>query len=312
MDGRRLLVTGGAGFIGSHLVDALAARGDDVTVLDAFDSSYDPALKERNLARVAGRVRVVRGDLCDAAIVRDAVRGADCVVHLAARTGVRQSLLDPVPYVRTNVEGTQVLLQAARTVEHLVLASSSSVYGARACGPFREDDPLGTPASPYAATKRAAEILCETWSRLYGTRITVLRFFTVYGPRQRPDMAVHRFLEALLAHEEVPVFGQGSSSRDYTYVGDLVAAVLAAVDRPMPGRVINLGSGRPVRLDALVDAAGRAAGRTPRIRHLDEQAGDVPMTWADIGRAQDLLGYRPGTTLEEGLATTVAWMRETR
>ncbi len=307
----RVVVTGGAGFVGSHLVEALAARGDQVTVLDSFDPSYDPASKERNLSGVAGRVRVVRADVRDPGAVREAVRGAACVVHLAARAGVRASLRDPLPFVRTNVEGTAALLEAMREAgaERLVLASSSSVYGARADGPFREDDPLRPPASPYAASKRAAEILCDTWGRLHGLGVTVLRLFTVHGPRQRPDMAIHRFLTAILADEEIALFGDGSSRRDYTWVGDVVAGIVAAVDRPLSGEVVNLGSGRPVRLDALVEAAGRATGRTPRIRWVGDQPGDVPLTWADLDRARGRLGYRPEVSLEEGLARTVAWLR---
>ncbi|MFH1465215.1 MAG: NAD-dependent epimerase/dehydratase family protein [Pseudomonadota bacterium] len=305
-----VLVTGGAGFIGSHLVEALVARGERVRVLDSFDDFYDPAAKERNLAAVAGRVELLRADLLDPVAVARAVEGVGCVVHLAARAGVRRSLLDPVPYMQVNVAGTQVLMQAMRVagVRHLVAASSSSVYGARTRGPFRESDPLGVAASPYAASKQAMEAVCRTWQRLYGCDLTLLRFFTVYGPRQRPDMAIHGFARKIQAGQPITMFGDGGSLRDYTFVGDIVRGLLAAVDTPLPGEVLNLGNTRPVRLDTLIACLGRALGREVKVEQAGEQAGDVPLTWADVSRARELLGYAPTTDLEEGLAAFVRWL----
>ncbi len=309
---KRVLVTGGAGFIGSHLVQALADRGDQVVVLDSFDPYYDPELKERNLAAVLDDIELVRGDIRDEAAVERAMRGVDCVVHLAARAGVRASLRDPRAYAQVNVEGSMVLLEAMRRLDvpQLVAASSSSVYGARHQGPFSEDDPLPVAASPYAATKRAMELLCETWQRLYGYQLTSLRFFTVYGPRQRPDMAIRGFTRKVLAGQPITLFGDGSSLRDYTYIDDIVAGVLAAVDRPQQRAVINLGNSSPVRLDQLVELLARALGREPEVRRTGDQPGDVPLTWADTSRAQQLLGYRAQVSLEEGLRRFVAWLEE--
>jgi UDP-glucuronate 4-epimerase len=307
---RAVLVTGGAGFIGSHLVEVLVARGDRVRVLDSFDDFYSPAVKERNLAAVSERLELVRADLLDPGVVARAVAGMDCVVHLAARAGVRRSIQDPVPYMQVNVVGTQILLQAMRAagVRQLVAASSSSVYGARTQGPFRETDTLGVAASPYAASKQAMESICRTWQRLYGGDLTLLRFFTVYGPRQRPDMAIHGFARKILAGEPITMFGDGASLRDYTFIGDIVQGLLSAVDTPLPGEVLNLGNTHPVRLDALIAALGRALGCPVRVERVGEQAGDVPLTWADVSRARDLLGYAPKTDLEEGLAAFVGWL----
>jgi UDP-glucuronate 4-epimerase len=311
----KVLVTGGAGFIGSHVVERLLARGDDVRVLDSFEPSYAPARKEANLAQSLARVRLLRADLGDTEALDRVMRGVDAVIHLAARAGVRRSLADPGPYLRTNVEGTAALLEAMRRhgVDRLVNASSSSVYGARSDGPFREDDPLGVPASPYAASKRAAELLCETWHRLHGLRVTTLRFFTVYGPRQRPDMAIDRFTRAAFDGRPIRLFGDGSSLRDYTYVDDTVRGVLAALDRPLEGApVFNLGNGRPVSLRDLVSALEDALGRPVEALWEPEQAGDVPMTWADTEKARETLGFECGVALAEGLQRFVGWLRDER
>ncbi len=311
MSPRQVLVTGGAGFIGSHLVQALVARGDSVRVLDSFDPYYEVAVKERNLAPVMGEIELVRADLRDLDALAAAVRGVDSVVHLAARAGVRSSLRRPVAYMQVNVAGTQGLLEAMRDagVRHLVAASSSSVYGARTQGPFRESDPLGTPSSPYAASKHAMEVVCRTWQQLFDLQLTMLRFFTVYGPRQRPDMAIHHFARKILRDEPITMFGDGSTLRDYTYIGDIVQGLLAAVDRPLPCAVLNLGNTRPVRLDALIKALGQALGRPVRVERGGLQPGDVPLTWADVTLAQQLLGYQPRTTLEQGLAHFADWLR---
>lgn len=312
---RHVLITGGAGFIGSHLGAALLDRGDRVTALDAFAFGYDPALKEANAARLEGRpgFQLVRGDIRDRGLL-DRIMAADrpeVVVHLAARAGVRTSLGEPESYAEVNVGGTMTVLEAMRAagVSRLVFASSSSVYGARRDPPFRETDDVSVPASPYAATKRAGELLCATWHHLYGIESTCLRFFTVYGPHQRPDMAICKFTRALLQGAPLPLFGDGRSSRDYTFVTDIVRGVLAAVDRPLGHTIVNLGNHSPVTLAELVDKLAAAVGTTPRIERLPDQPGDVPTTCADISRAQELLGYRPEVSLDEGLARVVAWMR---
>jgi UDP-glucuronate 4-epimerase len=310
MSARKVLVTGGAGFIGSHLVEALVERGDRVRVLDSFDPYYDPAVKRRNIAGVLEHIELLEGDLRDLDLVAEAVQGMDCVVHLAARAGVRASLERPVSYMQVNVAGTQGLLEAMRSagVGHLVAASSSSVYGSRRQGPFRESDPLGIPASPYAASKHAMEIICRTWQQLYDLQLTMLRFFTVYGPRQRPDMAIHGFARKIMAGEPITMFGDGSTLRDYTYIGDIVQGLLASVDRPLPCAVLNLGNTNPVRLDALIRTLGQALDTEVRVERTGHQPGDVPLTWADVSLAQQLLGYRPSTSLEQGLAQFVRWL----
>ncbi len=313
MSARHVLVTGGAGFIGSHLVEALVARGDRVRVLDSFDPYYDPAVKRRNLASVVESIELVEGDLRDRDLVGRVVQGTDCVVHLAARAGVRSSLERPVVYMQVNVAGTQRLLEAMRDagVNHLVAASSSSVYGARTKGPFRESDALGVPASPYAASKQAMEIICQTWQQLFDLQLTMLRFFTVYGPRQRPDMAIHGFARKIMAGQPIAMFGDGSTLRDYTYIGDIVSGLLAAVDRPLPCALLNLGNTNPIRLDALIRKLSRAVGREVQVDRVGHQPGDVPLTWADVSLAQQLLGYRPVTTLEQGLEHFVTWLDRT-
>jgi UDP-glucuronate 4-epimerase len=309
-----VLVTGGAGFIGSHTAEALLSRGERVTVIDAFDFGYDPALKERNAAHLATLpgFRLVRGDIRDVDLVDGLFRDdrPDLVVHLAARAGVRPSLEDPVSYSEINITGTIRLLEAMRNhgVERMVFASSSSVYGARAGGPFHEDDRVDMQVSPYAASKKAAELMCATWYAVHGVQTSALRFFTVYGPRQRPEMAISLFARKIAAGEEITLFGDGSSLRDYTFVGDIVAGVLAAVDKPLGYEVLNIGNGSPVRLDHLVRVIGQAVGREPVIRHLPDQLGDVPLTFADISKARELLGYAPQTTIEAGVGRFVEWM----
>jgi UDP-glucuronate 4-epimerase len=310
MSERHVLVTGGAGFIGSHLVEALVARGDRVRVLDSFDPYYDPSVKRRNIAGVLGQIDLLEGDLRDLDLVSSAVQGVDCVVHLAARAGVRASLERPVSYMQVNVAGTQGLLEAMHKagVNHLVAASSSSVYGSRSQGPFRESDALGVPASPYAASKHAMEIICRTWQQHFDLQLTMLRFFTVYGPRQRPDMAIHGFARKILAGQPITMYGDGSTLRDYTFIGDIVQGLLASVDRPLPCAVLNLGNTNPVRLDALIRTLSKALDREVQVERTGIQPGDVPLTWADVSLANQLLGYRPTTTLEQGLAEFVRWL----
>jgi UDP-glucuronate 4-epimerase len=300
----RVLLTGGAGFIGSHLLERLLARGDEVAVIDDFNDFYDPALKRANLPR--GGFRLHERDLREAAPVV-AEEKPDVVVHLAARAGVRPSLKDPVLYESVNVGGTLGLLEACRRagVGRFVFASSSSVYGDGDV-PFREEDEALRPVSPYGVSKLLAEHYVRIYARLHGIRATCLRFFTVYGPRQRPDLAIRSFTRAILEGREIPMFGDGSTERDYTHISDILQGVLAAIDRPEPFAVYNLGESRPVPLRRLIELLGEYAGRTPLIRRLPEQPGDVRRTYASIEKARRHLGYDP---IEEGLREFVAWYR---
>jgi UDP-glucuronate 4-epimerase len=305
----KILLTGGAGFIGSHLLERLLARGDDVAVLDDFNDFYDPAVKRRNLP-ARGGFRLYERDIRGAADVVAAER-PDAVVHLAARAGVRPSLENPALYESVNVGGTLALLEACRRagVGRFLFASSSSVYG-DAPVPFREDfEPL-EPVSPYGVTKLLGEHYVRIYARLHGIRATCLRFFTVYGPRQRPDMAIHKFTAALFRGEEIPFYGDGSTERDYTYVTDILQGILAALDRPEPFEVYNLGESRTVSLAHLVELLGELTGRVPRLRRLPEQPGDARRTFASIEKARARLGYDPRVPLEEGLREFVRWYRE--
>ena len=310
-----ILVTGAAGFIGSHLCEALLARGDRVVGLDNFNDFYDPAIKRANLAGPLARpgFALVEGDIRDAAAVARVFRehAPTSVVHLAAMAGVRPSLQDPALYHDVNCTGTAVVLQAARAagVGRFVFGSSSSVYGGNPKVPFHEDDDVSRPVSPYAATKRANELTCHTFHHLYGMDIACLRFFTVYGPRQRPEMAIHKFVRLTEAGQPLPLFGDGRSERDYTYVDDILDGVLKAHDQSRGFRVYNLGESRTISLRDLVAAIGRATGREPRVDWQPPQPGDVPRTYADVGRAKAELGYAPKVDLDEGLRRFVAWYR---
>ncbi len=312
---KSILLTGAAGFIGSHTAQALLARGDRVVGVDAFDFGYDPAMKVANAALLAVEpsFTMVRGDIRDRPLLESLIRRheVDTVVHMAARAGVRTSLEDPASYASINVEGTMQVLEALRAtgVSRHVFASSSSVYGARTDGPFQETDRVDRPESPYAATKRACELLCGTWHDLYGIQTTCLRFFTVYGPRQRPEMAIRLFAERIASRASITLFGDGSSRRDYTFVADIVRGVLAAVDRPLGFTVVNLGNGAPVTLQELVDTLGDLIGEAPICERLPDQPGDVPLTWAGVDRARTLLGYAPQTSLRDGLSAFLDWLR---
>ena len=314
----RVLVTGLAGFLGSHVGEALVARGDEVVGLDNFDAFYDRAVKERNLTQLRGssHVRFMEGDIRDRAALAEAMKGVDVVVHLAAKAGVRPSLLDPAAYVSTNIQGTTAVLEAAReaNIRSVVFAGSSSVYGDSAPVPFREDFPATEPISPYAATKRACELLCSTFVHLYGMRIISLRFFTVYGPRQRPDLAIHKFTKIIASGQPVPMYGDGSAKRDHTYVDDIVQGVLAAIEwsrrEGAAYEVANLGESRTIRLDRLIALIGESLGLTPKIERHPRQPGDVQRTCADVTRARELLGYRPTTNVEEGIPRFVRWFKE--
>ena len=300
----KVLVTGGAGFIGSHTLDALRDRGDRTALLDDFNDFYDPAVKRRQAA--ATGALIFDADLRDRPAVRAALQAfrPDAILHLAARAGIRASLQNPRLYVETNVNGTLNLLDeaAALGITRLVFASSSSVYGNNPKVPFAETDALTSIASPYAVTKLAAENLCRIYAHLHGLSLTALRFFTVYGPRQRPDLAISKFVDAIAAGRPVELYGDGSTSRDYTYVTDTAAGILAALDRLQPGfRIYNLGGDHPVTLAALVETIERALGKRAHVRHLPAQPGDVERTWADLTLARAELGYTPAVTLEDGL-----------
>jgi UDP-glucuronate 4-epimerase len=307
----RILVTGGAGFIGSHVCEHLLARGDEVTVVDNFNPFYDPAIKRANAAELAG-ARLVEGDIRDQALVARLFGEGrfDAVVHLAAMAGVRPSLADPLLYSDVNVRGTQILLRELerRPGVRFVFASSSSVYGANDKVPFREDDDIHRPISPYAATKRAGELLCYTHHHLYGTPISCLRFFTVYGPRQRPEMAIHAFTRLCLAKQPIPFFGDGSTRRDYTYIDDIVEGVVRALDRARGYAIYNLGESRTISLAELVAAIGKQCGVEPILDRRPLQPGDVLVTYADVEKARRELGYEPRTELADGLARFHDWL----
>ena len=310
----RILVTGGAGFIGSHLCAALLARRDEVTCVDNFDPFYPERLKRRAIAPLlASGMRLVESDVRDAAAMLRAAQEAkpDAVVHLAARAGVRPSLADPGGYVDTNTRGTAHLLEAARQagVRRFLLGSSSSVYGASAVPPFRESARVDSPESPYAASKAAAELLARTFHNLYGLEVVCLRFFTVYGPRQRPDLAIHKFARRMLAGQSLPFYGDGSSARDYTFVDDIVQGVLAALDVPLAYDVINLGGARMTTLAELIALLEQVLSVPAVLERLPMQPGDVPLTSADVSHAASVLGYAPRPPIAEGLRIFAAWLR---
>jgi len=314
---KRILVTGGAGFIGSTLTERLLARGDRVVCLDDFDDFYDPAIKRRNLtaALASPDFRLVEGDICDLRLLQSlfAEEGFDVVVHIAARAGVRPSILQPLLYQKVNVEGSTNLFEMARQhdVANFVFTSSSSVYGENEKVPFAETDPVDYPISPYAATKRAGELIAHTYHHLFGVNITCLRPFTVYGPRQRPEMAIHLFTRAILEGKPIRMFGDGSSSRDYTYIDDLVDGFLAAIDRPLGFAIINLGEHEVTTLRELIDLLAEATGKEAIIDQQPMQPGDVPRTYADVTRAKALLGYEPRISMREGIRRFVEWYRAT-
>jgi len=314
----RILVTGAAGSIGSHLCDRLLARGDAVVGFDNFDPFYDPAIKRRNLrgALASKSFTLIEGDLRDRAAVLDAFARAkpDKVVHLAAQAGVRPSIGKPQLYVDVNVTGTLHLLDGmtASGCKRLVYGGTSSVYGASSKPPFKEEDAADRPISPYAATKRAAELLCHTWHALHGLRVTVLRFFTVYGPRQRPEMAIHKFARLMLDGKPIQRFGDGGSVRDYTYVDDILDGVVKAVDHDEGYGVYNLGESQTWSLAQLIDMLAKELGVAARVEGTSDQPGDVPATCADISRTKRVLGYDPKVALPEGIRRFVKWLRDER
>lgn len=310
-----VLVTGGAGFIGSHLCERLLARGDRVVTLDNFNDYYLPAIKEKNLHATlkSPSFSLVRGDILDVPLL-DRVFGEtrfDVVVHLAARAGVRPSIEQPLLYEQVNCLGTLNLLEQARkrNIRRFVFASSSSVYGNVKEIPFREDARVDRPVSPYAATKAAGELYCHNYFHLYGISCTALRFFTVYGPRQRPDMAIHKFTALIDAGKPVPFFGDGSTDRDYTYFKDIIDGVEAAVDRDLGFEIINLGESRTTTLAELVRIIEKHLGKKAVLKKQPMQAGDVLRTCADVSKARRLLDYNPSTTVDQGVKQFVEWYR---
>lgn len=312
----RVLVTGGAGFIGSHLCERLLRDGHELAVIDDLNDFYDPREKHANLDEIgrAGSFRFTEGDICDEATVYGAVDNfhPDAIIHLAARAGVRPSIEQPLLYERVNVRGTLVLLEAARRAgtEKFVFASSSSIYGVANQAPFVESDCVNLPVSPYAATKIAGEKLCFTYSHLYGIRTVCLRLFTVYGPRQRPDLAIRKFIGMISRNRPVPMFGNGTSGRDYTYVSDTVKGIAAALLYDTPYDVFNLGNSSPVTLREMIATIETALGKKADIQQLPDQPGDAPITDADISKAKRVLGYSPEVSFADGIGKFVAWMKD--
>ena len=320
----KVIVTGGAGFIGSHVCEALLSAGHEVTSLDNFNPFYDPAVKRRNIREIlrhpqAARFKSVRADIRDRAAMNRVFRAFHpaMVIHLAAMAGVRPSIENPLLYGDVNVKGTQVLLEACRLsgVKHFIFASSSSVYGNNKKVPFSEKDRVDRPISPYAATKKAGELLCHIYSSLYRMNVCVLRFFTVYGPRQRPDLAIHKFTKLLFENKPIPFFGDGTTKRDYTYIDDIVDGVLKALrwtaghGKKGAYEIFNLGESRTVSLKRMVSCLEEVIGKKARLRRLPPQKGDVARTFADISKARKILGYAPVAQFREGVVRFVNWYR---
>lgn len=312
-----ILVTGGAGFIGSHLVDRLLGEGHSVAVLDDFNDFYDPNIKRANLAAAANQIALHEGDIRDQAMVERIVLGSrfDTIIHLAARAGVRPSIKEPKLYIDTNILGTYYLLEAARKagIQRFICASSSSVYGVIKQTPFREDMCLSQTISPYAATKLAGEQICSNYSHLYGMRTINLRFFTVYGPRQRPDLAIHKFTKLIDEGKPIDQYGDGSTRRDYTYIDDIIQGIIACLTyEGQSCDVFNLGESQTTTLNELVVAIENALGKKAVINRMPEQPGDVPVTYADITKSKNLLGYNPHTKIAEGIPRFVEWYLKSR
>jgi len=317
----KILVTGGAGFIGSHTVERLLSEGHELTIIDNFNDYYDPAIKRENIRAVRDRITVLEADLRDPATAEKAFAKGnfDGVIHLAARAGVRPSIEAPELYIDTNIKGTFYLLEAAKRhgVMRFVFASSSSVYGVNKKVPFAEEDPILQTISPYAMTKMAGEQMCSNYSHLAGIRTVSLRFFTVYGPRQRPDLAISKFTR--LIHEDKPIdrYGKGDTARDYTFISDIVDGIMGALaysgrsDVPVSS-IFNLGGSQTVKLNELIAAIEKAVGKKAQINEMPEQPGDVPLTSADVTKASKLLGFKPTTHIDTGIPKFVEWWMEMR
>ena len=310
----KALVTGGAGFIGSHLCERLLTDGWDVVGVDNFDDFYDPKIKRDNIKACLSNssFQLVEADIRDCAAMDKAGEGIDIIVHLAARAGVRPSIADPVLYADVNINGTTTCLETARKhgIQKFIFGSSSSVYGNNEKIPFAEDDNVDFPISPYAATKKACELICHTYCHLYDISITCLRFFTVYGPRQRPDLAIHKFARLIEAGESIPVYGDGTMMRDFTYIDDIINGVAAAMQRCDGYNIYNLGESRPISVNDLIVEIEKSLGKKANIEHLPKQPGDVERTFADVTKAQKDLGYESQTTIPDGLQKFVVWLRQ--
>lgn len=311
-----ILITGGAGFIGSHVGKSLTAQNHRIIIIDDFNDYYDPSIKRNNIAENVPNSILVEGDIRDKAAVEEAfTHGIDAVIHLAARAGVRPSISDPELYISTNIQGTFHLLDAARRhgVKNFVFASSSSVYGVNPKVPFSEEDLIEATISPYAMTKMAGEQMCSNFSYLYGIRCICLRFFTVYGPGQRPDLAIHKFTNLIHHGKPLDMYGDGSTERDYTYIDDIVQGVIAALNyKDKPFDIFNLGESQTTKLCDLITEIGKALGKEPVINRLPDQPGDVPRTYADISKARELLGYQPTTKISTGIPKFVDWYLSSR
>jgi UDP-glucuronate 4-epimerase len=311
----KALVTGAGGFIGSHLSERLLADGLIVVGVDNFDDFYDPQIKRQNIKGCLKNknFQLVEADIRDSAAMDKTVgSGVEIIVHLAARAGVRPSIEKPLLYADVNINGTMILLEAAKKhkVNKFIFGSSSSVYGNNKKVPFSEDDNVDFPISPYAATKKAGELICHTYHRLYGICITCLRFFTVYGPRQRPDLAIHKFAKLIEQGEPIPVYGDGSMMRDFTYIGDIIDGIVAAMNKCTGYHIYNLGESRPVSVNDLIAEIEKALGKKAVKKYLPPQPGDVERTFADVTKAVKELGYKPNTTIQVGLANFVQWLRQ--
>jgi UDP-glucuronate 4-epimerase len=313
------LVTGGAGFIGSHVCERLLRDGHSVWAFDDLNDFYDPQFKRRNLREIQALARpfeFFHGDLCDAAALAELFSSVkfDQVIHLAARAGVRPSLEQPALYQRVNVEGTVNILEAARKtgVKKITIASSSSVYGVNAKVPFSESDPIFSAVSPYAASKLACEALGHAWHHIYKMDVAMLRFFTVYGPRQRPDLAIHKFTKLIDTGKPIPVFGDGSTARDHTHISDILEGILACTQREFGFEIFNLGESQTVKLSELIALIENALGKQAVIDRQPLQPGDVPITFADISKARKMLGYHPQVKVEKGIPLFVEWFHKNR
>ncbi len=310
------LVTGGAGFIGSHLCERLLTLGHTVVALDNFNDYYNPNLKWRNIELLRQRAgfTLAETDILDRPRLQELFgrHQFDAILHLAARAGVRPSILQPLLYEQVNIQGTMNLLELAREhkIDRFIFGSTSSVYGENPKVPFSEDDPVDHPISPYAATKKACELICFTYHHLYHLKIACLRFFTVYGPRQRPDMAIHKFTQLIAAGQKVPMFGDGTTRRDYTYISDIIDGVCLALEHCTSYHLYNLGESQTIELRRLIDLIAANLNKEARIERLPIQPGDVPITYADITRAQRELGYQPRVNVEEGVRQFVEWFKE--
>lgn len=320
LQAKKILVTGGAGFIGSHVCQALLSRGDSVIIIDNFNNAYDEKLKEQNSARVMesdlyGRLKMYRADICDKSVVRSIFQTErpEIICHLAARAGVRSSIEDPHEYFRSNLTGTLTMFEMAHefNIKHVVFASSSSVYGARDDeASFCETDVVAKQSSPYGMTKCAGELLSYVYHHLFGISVTCLRFFTVYGPRGRVDMAPFIFMDAIYNEKTVTVFGDGTVVRDFTYVADIVDGVVKSIDTPLDYLILNLGRGEPIVLSHFIETIENIVGKKAKIEYANPCAGDVPRTYADITRARNLIGYNPHVSIFDGISAMYEWYKK--